>query len=168
MLFVLLSKRFLHMTVLAGFAFVAIRANLLGCYKYQNTFLSWKRILFSSKDFFLFYDETFFMMRNSYQNIVNLLNIFCAFGIIQVVNTTGCIHIISFGICLNHMFFTEKGGSCNDSKNPEIRCGNAGSCPAICLFRHDSRHFRPVHQPADFWQPGRRRNALAPILDYRE
>ena len=49
------------------------------------------------------------MMRNSYQNIVNLLNIFCAFGIIQVVNTTGCIHIISFGICLNHMFFTEKG-----------------------------------------------------------
>lgn len=103
MLFVLLSKRFLHMTVLAGFAFVAIRANLLGCYKYQNTFLSWKRILFSSKDFFLFYDETFFMMRNSYQNIVNLLNIFCAFGIIQVVNTTGCIHIISFGICLNHM-----------------------------------------------------------------
>lgn len=91
------------MTVLAGFAFVAIRANLLGCYKYQNTFLSWKRILFSSKDFFLFYDETFFMMRNSYQNIVNLLNIFCAFGIIQVVNTTGCIHIISFGICLNHM-----------------------------------------------------------------
>lgn len=48
-------------------------------------------------------------MRNSYQNIVNLLNIFCAFGIIQVVNTTGCIHIISFGICLNHMFFTEKG-----------------------------------------------------------
>lgn len=32
MLFVLLSKRFLHMTVLAGFAFVAIRANLLGCY----------------------------------------------------------------------------------------------------------------------------------------
>lgn len=32
MLFVLLSKRFLHMTVLAGFAFVAIRANLLDCY----------------------------------------------------------------------------------------------------------------------------------------
>ena len=45
------------------------------------------------------------MMRNSYQNIVNLLNIFCAFGIIQVVNTTGCIHIISFGICLNHIYF---------------------------------------------------------------
>lgn len=33
MLFVLLSKRFLHMTVLAGFAFVAIRANLLGSSK---------------------------------------------------------------------------------------------------------------------------------------
>ena len=32
MLFVLLSKRFLHMTVLAGFAFVAIHANLLDCY----------------------------------------------------------------------------------------------------------------------------------------
>ena len=33
MLFVLLSKRFLLMTVLAGFAFVAIHANLLDCYK---------------------------------------------------------------------------------------------------------------------------------------
>lgn len=31
-LFVLLSKRFLHMTVLDGFAFVAIHANLLDCY----------------------------------------------------------------------------------------------------------------------------------------
>lgn len=30
--FVLLSKRFLHMTVLDGFAFVAIHANLLDCY----------------------------------------------------------------------------------------------------------------------------------------
>lgn len=33
MLFVLLSKRFLHMTVLDGFAFVAIHANLLDHYK---------------------------------------------------------------------------------------------------------------------------------------
>ena len=33
MLFVLLSKRFLHMTVLDGFAFVAIHANLLDRYK---------------------------------------------------------------------------------------------------------------------------------------
>ena len=33
MLFVLLSKRFLLMTVLAGFAFVAIRVNLLDCYR---------------------------------------------------------------------------------------------------------------------------------------
>ena len=33
MLFVLLSKRFLHMTVLDGFAFVDIHANLLDCYK---------------------------------------------------------------------------------------------------------------------------------------
>ena len=33
MLFVLLSKRFLLMTVLAGFAFVGIRNNLLDCYK---------------------------------------------------------------------------------------------------------------------------------------
>ena len=33
MLFVLLSKRFLHMTLLDGFAFVAIHANLLDCYK---------------------------------------------------------------------------------------------------------------------------------------
>lgn len=33
MLFALLSKRFLLMTVLAGFAFVDIRANLLDCYK---------------------------------------------------------------------------------------------------------------------------------------
>ena len=33
MLFVPLSKRFLHMTVLDGFAFVAIHANLLDCYK---------------------------------------------------------------------------------------------------------------------------------------
>ena len=32
MLFVLLSKRFLHMTVLDGFAFVAIHANLLDRY----------------------------------------------------------------------------------------------------------------------------------------
>lgn len=32
MLFVLLSKRFLHMTLLDGFAFVAIHANLLDCY----------------------------------------------------------------------------------------------------------------------------------------
>ena len=35
MLFVLLSKRFLHMTVLDGFAFVAIHANLLDRYKFQ-------------------------------------------------------------------------------------------------------------------------------------
>ena len=35
MLFVLLSKRFPHMTVLAGFAFVAIHDNLLDCYKYS-------------------------------------------------------------------------------------------------------------------------------------
>ena len=33
MLFVLLSKRFLRMTVLDGFAFVAIHANLLDCYR---------------------------------------------------------------------------------------------------------------------------------------
>ena len=33
MLFVLLSKRFLHMTVLDGFAVVAIHANLLDRYK---------------------------------------------------------------------------------------------------------------------------------------
>ena len=33
MLFVLLSKRFLHMTVLDGFAFVAIHANLLDRYR---------------------------------------------------------------------------------------------------------------------------------------
>ena len=32
MLFVLLSKRFLRMTVLDGFAFVAIHANLSDCY----------------------------------------------------------------------------------------------------------------------------------------
>ena len=36
MLFVLLSKRFLHMTVLDGFAFVAIHANLLDRYKYDE------------------------------------------------------------------------------------------------------------------------------------
>ena len=35
MLFVLLSKRFLHMTVLDGFAFVAIHANLLDRYNEQ-------------------------------------------------------------------------------------------------------------------------------------
>ena len=35
MLFVLLSKRFLHMTLLDGFAFVAIHANLLDCYKHK-------------------------------------------------------------------------------------------------------------------------------------
>lgn len=35
MLFVLLSKRFLLMTVLAGFAFVVIRANLLDCYNWS-------------------------------------------------------------------------------------------------------------------------------------
>ena len=35
MLFVLLSKRFLHMTVLDGFAFVAIHANLLDRYRFQ-------------------------------------------------------------------------------------------------------------------------------------
>ena len=34
MLFVLLSKRFLHMTVLDGFAFVAIHANLLDRYRF--------------------------------------------------------------------------------------------------------------------------------------
>ena len=33
MLFVLLSKRFLRMTVLDGFAFVAIHANLSDCYR---------------------------------------------------------------------------------------------------------------------------------------
>ena len=38
MLFVLLSKRFLHMTVLDGFAFVAIHANLLDCYKLQKVY----------------------------------------------------------------------------------------------------------------------------------
>ena len=38
MLFVLLSKRFLHMTVLDGFAFVAIHANLLDRYKYRSGF----------------------------------------------------------------------------------------------------------------------------------
>ena len=32
MLFVLLSKRFLRRTVLAGFAFAAIHTNLLDCY----------------------------------------------------------------------------------------------------------------------------------------
>lgn len=36
MLFVLLSKRFLHMTVLDGFAFMAIHANLLDRYKYNR------------------------------------------------------------------------------------------------------------------------------------
>ena len=36
MLFVLLSKRFLHMTVLDGFAFVDIHANLLDRYKYNR------------------------------------------------------------------------------------------------------------------------------------
>ena len=38
MLFVLLSKRFLHMTVLDGFAFVAIHANLLDRYKFTHFF----------------------------------------------------------------------------------------------------------------------------------
>ena len=38
MLFVLLSKRFLHMTVLDGFAFVAIHANLLDRYSFTNRF----------------------------------------------------------------------------------------------------------------------------------
>ena len=43
MLFVLLSKRFLHMTVLDGFAFVAIHANLLDRYKNrQNGGCGWK------------------------------------------------------------------------------------------------------------------------------
>ena len=37
MLFVLLSKRFLRMTVLDGFAFVAIHANLLDCYNITTT-----------------------------------------------------------------------------------------------------------------------------------
>lgn len=36
MLSVLLSKRFPHMTVLVGFAFVIIRANLLDCYNHNE------------------------------------------------------------------------------------------------------------------------------------
>ena len=44
MLFVLLSKRFLHMTVLDGFAFVAIHANLLDHYK--NRIMDSRGILF--------------------------------------------------------------------------------------------------------------------------
>lgn len=62
MLFVLLSKRFLRMTVLDGFAFVAIRANLLDCYSgVPNTsslklmkqftvhfFCQWERIVLSA------------------------------------------------------------------------------------------------------------------------
>ena len=45
MLFVLLSKRFLLMTVLAGFAFVAIHANLLDCYRLWLSFAATLRRL---------------------------------------------------------------------------------------------------------------------------